>query len=280
MVTDAQRAAAHRIAPFVLGPVGGTRRASAVRLDGTRILLTGASSGIGRAAALATAARGAELLLVARRAAELEQLCAEIAAAGGKAEYRACDMADQAQVAELVESLEGPVDVLINNAARSIRRPLTESLDRLHDFQRTMAVNYFGAVQLTLGVLPGMLARGGGHVLDVCTWMVAADSSPRFAAYHASKAALAGFNRSAGAELAAAGIACTTIGYPLVHTAMSSPTERYRRLPGLTPEQAADWILTALRTRPVRMVPRYAALLRAVNVISPRTVDRLLASRA
>lgn len=279
MVSIGRRTAlrtARTLAPWMLGPAGGTRPAADAALDGTRIVLTGASSGIGRAAALRTAARGAELLLVARRADELERLCAEITARGGKAEYQVCDMADAEQVAELIDRVDGPVDVLINNAARSIRRPLTESFDRLHDFHRTMAVNYFGAVQLTLGLAPGMVARGRGHVIDVCTWTVAADTSPRFAAYHASKAALAGFNRSAGAELADAGIAFTTIGYPLVHTAMSAPTERYRRLPGLTPDEAADWILTALRTRPVRMVPRYAAGLRFVNQFSPRTVDRLL----
>ncbi len=129
----------------------------------------------------------------------------EIAAAGGKAECRVCDMSDTSQVDELVRwvvDTYGGVDVLINNAARSIRRPLIESFDRLHDFQRTMAVNYFGPVRLTLGLLPGMVARGAGYVINVGTWTVAADTSPRLAAYHASKAALAGFARSADGELA------------------------------------------------------------------------------
>ncbi len=267
----------------LLRPVGGTRVRDGEAVAGKRILLTGASAGIGRAAAIRLAGAGAELILVARRGDELEQLRDEIAASGGKVEIRVCDMADTEQVGELVRwvvDAYGGVDVLINNAARSIRRPLTESFDRLHDFQRTMAVNYFGAVQLSLGLLPGMVARGDGHVVNVGTWTVVADTSPRLAAYHASKAALAGFGRSADGELAADGIAFTSIHYPLVHTAMSSPTAKYRAMPGLTTEQAAQWMVKAIAERPVRMVPRYAAMLRLLGLFAPRAVDRALMTRA
>ncbi|RDI42924.1 short-subunit dehydrogenase [Nocardia mexicana] len=267
----------------LLRPVGGTRVRGGKPVAGKRILLTGASAGVGRATAVRLAGAGAELILVARRGDELEQLRDEIASSGGKAEIRVCDMSDTDQVGELVRWVTdtyGGVDVLINNAARSIRRPLTESLDRLHDFHRTMAVNYFGAVQLTLGLLPEMLARGAGHVVNVGTWTIAADTSPRLAAYHASKAALAGFGRSADGELAADGIAFTSIHYPLVHTAMSSPTAKYRAMPGLTTEQAAEWMVKAIAERPVRMVPRYAAMLRIIGLFSPRTVDRTLMTRA
>nr|WP_051162069.1 SDR family NAD(P)-dependent oxidoreductase [Nocardia transvalensis] len=263
----------------MLRPVGGVRGSGATSLVGKRILLTGASAGVGRAAALRLAAAGAELILVARRGEELALLGDEIAAAGGKAECRVCDIADPDQVEDLVQWVvgdAGAVDVLINNAARSIRRPLVESFDRMHDFRRTMAVNYFGAVQLTLGLLPGMAERGSGHVINVGTWTVAADTSPRFAAYHGSKAALAGFGRCADGELFSRGIAFTSIHYPLVHTAMSAPTDRYRAMPGLTPEQAAEWMMRAIRTRPVRMVPRYAAGLRMLGMVAPRAVDRML----
>ncbi|WP_280334829.1 SDR family NAD(P)-dependent oxidoreductase [Nocardia wallacei] len=268
-----------RVMPRLLRPVGGVRAAHAEAVAGKRILLTGASAGVGRAAALRLAEAGGEVILVARRGDELERLGDEIAAAGGKAERRVCDMADSDRVDELVRWVTGTygaVDVLINNAARSIRRPLEESFDRMHDFRRTMAVNYFGAVQLTLGLLPAMVERGAGHVINVGTWTVAADTSPRLAAYHASKAALAGFGRCADGELSARGIVFTSIHYPLVHTAMSAPTERYRRMPGLTPEQAAEWLVHAIATRPVRMVPHYAAALRAVGLLAPRTVDRWL----
>ncbi|MBF6065258.1 SDR family NAD(P)-dependent oxidoreductase [Nocardia terpenica] len=265
-----------------LGPVGGVRRGrgGAEVVVGKRILLTGASAGVGRAAAVRLAGAGAEMVLVARRGDELERLQGEIRAAGGKVEYRVCDLSEAGQVEELVRwvvDTYGGVDVLINNAARSIRRPLTESFDRLHDYHRTMAVNYFGAVQLTLGLLPHMIARGTGHVINVGTWTVAADTSPWFTAYHASKAALAGFGRAAGGELERAGIAVTSVHYPLVHTAMSAPTEKFRAMPGLTPEQAAEWLVTAIRTRPVRMVPQYAAFLRLLGIVSPRTVDRMVA---
>ncbi|MBF6173942.1 SDR family NAD(P)-dependent oxidoreductase [Nocardia blacklockiae] len=265
--------------PRLLRPVGGVRAGRGEAVAGKRILLTGASAGVGRAAALRLAAAGAELILVARRGDELDRLSAEIAAAGGKAECRVCDLSDSEQIDELVSwvlGTYGSVDVLINNAARSIRRPLDESFDRMHDYRRTMAVNYFGAVQLTLGLLPAMVERGAGHVINVGTWTVAVDTSPRFTAYHASKAALAGFGRSADGEMAGRGIAFTTIHYPLVHTAMSAPTERYRRLPGLTAEQAAEWLAHAIATRPVRMVPHYAAALRLLGLVAPRAVDRIL----
>ncbi|WP_083913684.1 SDR family NAD(P)-dependent oxidoreductase [Nocardia concava] len=264
---------------YLLHPLGGTRDGGVEAVRGKRILLTGASAGIGRAGAVRLAGAGAELILVARRAEELAAVREEIAGAGGKVEVRTCDMSDTAQISELVQWVAdtyGGVDVLINNAARSIRRPLVESFDRLHDFQRTMQVNYFGAVQLTLGLLPAMIARGGGQVINVGTWTVPTDTSPRLAAYHASKAALSGFARSADGELASAGIAFTALHYPLVHTAMSSPTEKYRRMPGLTTEQAAEWMVTAIQRRPVRMVPRYAAMLRLIGLVDPRAVDRML----
>jgi NAD(P)-dependent dehydrogenase (short-subunit alcohol dehydrogenase family) len=219
------------------------------------------------------------VLLVARRERELAVLHQEIVEAGGEAAYRACDLSDRDQVGELVRWVLdefGGVDVLVNNAGRSMRRPATESFERLDDFDRAMAVNFFGPVHLTMGLLPAMLRRGSGHVINIGTWTVPVGASPRFAAYHSSKAALAGFGRCVDAELARRGVRVTAVHYPLVHTAMSAPTGKYRDLPGLTPDEAAEWITTAIKSRPSRMAPRYVILLQALGAAAPRAVDRVL----
>lgn len=280
----ARRASLQRLAWHVrssLNEPATLRRAprSPSRIAGRRILVTGASSGIGRAAAAELARRGAMVVAVARRERELAALSEEIAAAGGSATHRACDLTDRDAVDRLVRWVldeHGGVDVLVNNAGRSMRRPLAESLRRLDDHDRAMAVNYLGPVRLTAGLLPAMLARGSGHVVNVGTWTVAVGSSPRFAAYHSSKAALTAFGRCVGAELAGSGVRVTAVHFPLVHTPMSAPTDRYRRLPGLAPDDAAQWIVRAVERRPVRIVPRYAVLLAVAGALFPRTVDRLL----
>jgi NAD(P)-dependent dehydrogenase (short-subunit alcohol dehydrogenase family) len=248
-------------------------------IAGKRILVTGASSGVGRAVAAHLAGQGAMVVLVARREPELALLHEEIVEAGGEAAHRACDLSSREEVDALVRWVlgeHGGVDVLVNNAGRSIRRPVAESFERLDGFDRTMAVNFFGPVHLTMGLLPAMLERRSGHVINVGTWTVPVGTSPRFAAYHSSKAALAGFGRCVEAELAECGVRVTAVHYPLVHTAMSAPTERYRGLPGLTPDEAAAWIATAIRSRPVRMAPRYVVLLQALGAVAPRAVDRVL----
>jgi NAD(P)-dependent dehydrogenase (short-subunit alcohol dehydrogenase family) len=260
--------------------IGRSRRPEPI--SGKNILITGASSGIGRAAARQLAARGATMILVARRELELKTVREEIVAAGGRAEYRCCDITDAGQVDDLVtwvnEEFDG-VDVLINNAGRSIRRPIVESFDRFHDFERTMAANYFGPLQLTLGLVPGMVARRSGHIINVGTWTVAVQTAPKFAAYHSSKTALAAFGRCLGAELATSGIMVTAIHYPLVRTPMMAPTQEFRNQPCLTPEQAASWLVDAVRTRPAHLVPRYADILRLMDLFSPRLVDLLLRQR-
>lgn len=272
---------------LILVPIPSLRATlSVARIDrrplaGQRVLITGASSGIGRAAALRLAAEGSELVLVARRTDELERLRAEIAGAGWRAECVACDLTDSAAVDRLTTWVGdyGGVDVLVNNAGRSIRRPLTESFDRFHDFERVMAVNYFGAARLTLGLLPGMIARGGGHIVNVGTWSVPVGASPNFAAYHSSKAALAAFGRCVRAELSDTGITVTEIHYPLVRTAMSAPTDKFGTLPGLTPDNAAAWIVSAIRSRPERLVPLFAVVLAVLGHVSPTALSRLLRSR-
>jgi NAD(P)-dependent dehydrogenase (short-subunit alcohol dehydrogenase family) len=267
------------VGSYLSRPLPVRRPATPEPIAGKLILITGASSGIGRSAAAYLASLGATVLLVARRESELARLHEEIIGTGGKAAYRACDLSDREQVGELVRWALGEfggVDVLINNAGRSMRRPVTQSLERLDDFDRAMAVNFFGPVHLTMGLLPTMLRRGSGQVVNVGTWTVPVGTSPRFAAYHSSKAALAGFGRCVDAELARRGVRVTTVHYPLVHTPMSAPTEKYSSLPGLSPDEAARWLATAIRSRPVRVVPRYVPLLQAADAVAPRLVDRIL----
>ena len=164
-----------------------------IDLKGKRVLLTGASSGIGEAAAEKLARRGATVVAVARRQELLDAVAGRITAAGGDALALACDLSDLDAVDDLVATVErrlGGVDILINNAGRSIRRPLAESLDRWHDVERTMSLNYYSPLRLIRGLAPGMLKRGDGHIINVSTWGVLSESSPLFAVYNASKAAL------------------------------------------------------------------------------------------
>jgi NAD(P)-dependent dehydrogenase (short-subunit alcohol dehydrogenase family) len=251
----------------------------AVDLAGKRILLTGASSGIGEAAAEKFARRGATVVVVARRGDLLDALVDRIAAAGGTAQAHACDLSDLDAVDELVAKVEqdlGGIDILINNAGKSIRRPLAESLERWHDVERTMALNYFGPLRLIRGLAPGMRERGDGHIINVSTWGVLSESSPLFAVYNASKAALTAVSRVIETEWGDAGVHSTALFYPLVLTPMIAPTRAYDGLPGLTATEAADWMITAARTRPVRIAPRMAVTAQAVNSFVPAAVDAVM----
>lgn len=248
-------------------------------IAGKTVLLTGASSGVGRAAARALGRHGARLILVARTAEPLLEVRDAVRAAGGVAESITCDLSEPGEVDDLVKTVleqYGTVDVLVNNAGRSIRRRAAEATDRFHDYERTMALNYFGAARLTMGLLPSMLEAGNGHVVNVATWGVAAGTMPMFTAYHASKAALGAFGRSLGAETRSRGVHVTTVGFPLVRTEMIAPTGAYDESAALTAEQAADWICTAIRTRPIELYPRYTRILQAVATVSPRAVDAVI----
>ncbi|EOD68720.1 SDR family oxidoreductase [Amycolatopsis vancoresmycina] len=220
-------------------------------LAGRTVLITGASSGIGRASALAVAAKGAKVILVARRASELEEVRAEILAAGGAAAAHPCDLTDGDAVDALVKEVlgdHGAVDMLVNNAGRSIRRSVALSTQRFHDFERTMAINYFGPVRLILGFLPSMAVRRFGHVVNVTTQGLQTDT-PRFSAYLASKAALEEFGLTAGRETLSDGITFTSVRMPLVRTPMIAPTG-YRGIPSSSPERAAALVVKALEERP------------------------------
>jgi len=238
-------------------------------LRGRRLLVTGASSGIGRAFALHAAAAGAEVLLVARRADELAQVAAECGRVGGRARARPADLGDTAAIRRLAETVlreDGPVDVLVNNAGTSLRRPVLEH--RPEDVARLAAVNYLGPMALTLGLLPAMVERGGGHVVQVST-IGTQTGAPNFAAYVGAKAACDHFVRTLRLELGRRGVDVTTIHMPLVRTAMIAPSRIYDVFPALTVERAARRIGRAVVRRPLRVAPRWATALELGYVVAP-----------
>jgi len=253
--------------------------AKPVNLDGKRILLTGASSGIGECAAEEFARRGAVVVAVARRQDLLDALVGRINESGGTAISIPCDLSDMDAVDALVADVDkrlGGVDILINNAGRSIRRPLAESLERWHDVERTMVLNYYSPLRLIRGIAPAMLQRGDGHIINVATWGVFSEASPLFAVYNASKAALSAVSRVIETEWATKGVHSTTLYYPLVATPMIAPTKEYHGLPALTSREAAGWMITAARTRPVRIAPRMAVVARALDTIGPNVTTTLI----
>ena len=246
-------------------------------LAGRRVLVTGASSGIGAATARACAERGATVLLVARRAGGLTQVQREIEERGGTAAAYPCDLTDAAAVDDLVARVlgeHGGVDLLVNNAGRSIRRSIALSYDRMHDFERTMAINYFAPVRLMLGLLPGMVERGEGHVVNILTWGVQV-KAPKFSAYIASKTALDVFSRIAGRELYGDGVTFTNMRFGLVRTDMAGPTTVYRHAPALTPEQAAEKVVRALEDRPLTVNDAAGSVAEVLNLVAPRLSDAL-----
>ncbi|CAN5635769.1 SDR family oxidoreductase [soil metagenome] len=246
-----------------------------VDLRGKRILVTGASSGIGEAGAEQLADAGATVIVVARRTDLLEALVERISARGGSAQALPCDLADLDAIDELVETV-GAVDILINNAGRSIRRPLAESLERWHDVERTMTLNYYSPLRLIRGFAPGMIERGDGHIINVATWGVLSESSPLFAVYNASKAALSAVSRVIETEWARHGVHSTTLYYPLVATPMIAPTKAYDGLAALSAAEAGEWMVTAARTRPVRIAPRMAVTARALDIVAPGWLNGIM----
>lgn len=245
-------------------------------LTGKHVLITGASSGIGRAAALAVAAKGAVVLLLARREEELAGVVLEVRAAGGLAYGYRCDVTDPESAEHAVKTIldeHDHVDMLVNNAGRSIRRAVHRSTDRIHDFERTMAVNYFGAVRMTLALLPQMRERKSGHIVNISSAGVQV-ATPRFAAYLASKAALDKFAEVTAAEMLADNITFTTIHMPLVRTPMIAPSGNQG--PSESPEWAAATIVRALSERPKRIDVPLGTLAEYGSLFTPRIKDRIM----
>lgn len=250
-----------------------------IPLRGKRVLITGSSSGIGEAGAEQFAAEGAEVILVARRADLLDAVAARISAHGGTATAIACDLSEFDAVDALCDTVEqrfGGVDILVNNAGRSIRRSLAESLDRWHDVERTMTLNYYSPLRLIRGLAPGMIERGDGHIINVATWGVLTEAPPLFGVYNASKAALSAVSRVIETEWARKGVHSTTLYYPLVATPMIAPTKAYDGVPALSPQEAARWMIDAAVHRPVRIAPRFGMGARALDVVAPRALNKLL----
>lgn len=260
----------------LLRRVRGGSLEDAVR--GKVVMITGASSGIGRASALRVGEAGGTVLLVARTVERLEATREEIEGAGGDARVYPCDLSDLDAVGRMAaDALDehGRVDILVNNAAHSIRRSLALSYDRMHDFQRTMQVNYFGAVRLILALLPEMRERGAGHIINVSSAGVQVNT-PRFSAYLASKAALNAFSASIASEIRNDGVDITTIYMPLVRTPMIAPTKLYDSFPAITPEEAAGMVAEAIVTRPSRISTRFGNAFEFANALSPGSVETVL----
>ena len=239
------------------------------QVAGKVVLLTGGSSGIGKATMRKMAEAGAIAVTVARDAEKLEKTRLEFETAGLKLVTYVVDIAVKDQCDALIKTMEeqfGGVDILINNAGRSIRRGIENSFDRFHDYERTMEVNYFGALRLTMGVIPGMIAKKKGHVVNISSIGVLTNA-PRFSAYVASKAAMDAWTRCAASEFADRQIDFTTVNMPLVRTPMISPTKLYEQVPTLTPDEAAALVVEAIIHKPVRVATRlgiFGALLHSL----------------
>jgi short-subunit dehydrogenase len=242
------------------------------------VMITGASSGIGKAAALKVGKAGGTVLLVARTEEKLNETKREIEQLGGTAHVHPADLTDPDDIDRMAQEVlaqHGRVDVLVNNAGRSIRRSVGRSYDRFHDYQRTMQLNYFGPVKLILDLLPGMRERHSGHIINIST-MGLQTNTPRFAAYLASKAALDAFSRSIGSEIIGDGVHITTVYMPLVRTPMIAPTKMYDRFPALTPDEAANMITDAIRKRPKRVATALGNLGQLSYAIAPGAQDLVM----
>ncbi len=245
------------------------------RVKGRVVMITGGSAGIGKAAAMKVAAAKGKVIIVARGQDELAAAKIDIDKEGGQCFTYSADLTDMKSCDELVKAIlaeHGHVDVLINNAGRSIRRSIALSYDRFHDFERTMQLNYFGSLRLIMGLLPKMTERKRGHIINISSIGVLA-SSPRFSAYVASKAALDAFSRCAQSEFSDLNISFTTINMPLVRTAMIAPTKMYESVPTLSPEEAADLIVKAIIERPSRVATRTGIFAATLSAIAPKAYE-------
>ncbi|MEA2348728.1 MAG: hypothetical protein QOG62_2515 [Thermoleophilaceae bacterium] len=258
------------------GPDGAELRAA---VAGKTVLVTGASHGIGREVASRLARAGGTVLVVARSGDELERLAEELGPDGVLVHPFPADLSDPEAVAELVPQLlavTGGVDVLVNNAGKSIRRSVAETQDRFHDVTRTIGINYLGPVRLLLELLPSMRERGSGHIVNVSTIGVLVQPAPRWSAYQASKAAYDIWLRSATAETFADGVTSTSVYLGLVHTRMSAPTNDFDGVPGLTPQQAAAVICRAIVDRPPSIAPWWGRLAGAFNALARGPSEALM----
>jgi NAD(P)-dependent dehydrogenase (short-subunit alcohol dehydrogenase family) len=247
-------------------------------IKGKKILITGASSGIGLETALKVGDAGGEVVLVSRTREKLEAVASQVEERGGTAHVHPCDLSDLDEIERLSEEVlseHGGIDILINNAGRSIRRSVARSYDRFHDYERTMQLNYFGALKLILAFLPGMRERKSGHIINVSSIGVQTNT-PRFSAYVASKAALDAFSRCVAPEVVADNVKFTTVYMPLVRTPMIAPTDIYKAFPTLTPEEAGQMLCDAMIDKPKRLASRLGTFGEVLYAVSPKSVDIVL----
>jgi NAD(P)-dependent dehydrogenase (short-subunit alcohol dehydrogenase family) len=248
------------------------------RVKNKVVVVTGGSSGIGHATALKLGEAGAKVVIVARDLEKLEATKKEIEAAGGRCFVYSCDLTDMTAIDALAKKIladHGAVDYLINNAGRSIRRAVINSIDRFHDFERTMQLNYFGAVKLILAFLPKMVEHKRGHIINISSIGVLS-RAPRFSAYVASKSALDAFTECAASEFLDKGVHTTNINMPLVRTPMIAPTKIYENMPTLSPEEAADLVVEAIVYRPVRIATRLGIFGAVCHAIAPKLTQVML----
>lgn len=250
-------------------------------VGGKVVLVTGGSSGIGLAAAAKFAQAGAITIICARDEAKLAEAKKEILAAAGKDAQvftYSADIANEESCKQFVQTLQanhGGVDYLVNNAGRSIRRAIESSYDRFHDYERTMQLNYFGSLRITMGLLPGMVAKRRGHVVNISSISVLVNA-PRFSAYVASKAALDAWTACAASEFADQGITFTTVNMPLVRTPMTAPTKIYDSMPLLSTDEASDLIVQACVEKPVRVATRLGISVELLHAAVPRITQILM----
>jgi NAD(P)-dependent dehydrogenase (short-subunit alcohol dehydrogenase family) len=261
-----------------LDPALFRERSLASAVKGKRVMITGASSGIGLEAALKVGEAGGEVLLVSRTREKLDEVADQVRERGGTAHVHPADLSDTddlERMAQEVISEHGGIDVLINNAGRSIRRSVARSYDRFHDYERTMQLNYYGALKLILAFLPGMRERKDGHVVNISSIGVQTNT-PRFSAYVASKAALDAFSRCVAPECVGDNVKFSTVYMPLVRTPMIAPTDMYKAFPTLSPEEAALMICDTLIDKPKRKASRLGTFGEVLYSVSPKTVDAVL----
>lgn len=241
-----------------------------------KIIITGASSGIGKATAISLAKQGAFIILVARRENLLREVAQEITDTGGSAEWYTADLAEPEQIDTLTSKIlakNSAIDILINNAGRSIRRPIEESLERFHDFERCMTINYFAPVRLVRNLLPALQQANGGHIINSSTWGTLLPAAG-FGPYNASKIALDHFSNTLRMEMKDKGISVTQIHFPLVHTEMSGATSSFKKLKGMSTEQAANWVTEAIEKKPRAIMNSQTRVARFLYFLFPKFVEK------
>src|SRR6202035_106328 len=247
-------------------------------VNGKTVLITGASSGIGKAAAFKIAKAGGIPLLVARSEDKLLEAKRQIEDMGGVAYAYTADVSNPESIEDLCDRVladHAAVDVLVNNAGRSIRRSIALSYDRFHDFERTIQLNYLGTIKLIMELLPRMRERKSGLIVNVSSIGVQT-SPPRFSAYVASKAALDAWTRVVGSECIGDNVHFTTIHMPLVRTPMIASTKIYDSFPTISPDEAADLICEAIRPKPKHIGTRLGTFDEVSYTLFPKAVDQIL----